>query len=60
MPSRGSERLFLRTNGRQLTWPAPDRGTSSFCEAEPAPGLADHVAKIRWGHEWIPPEAPVQ
>jgi AraC-like DNA-binding protein len=53
------ERLFLRTETRQVTWPAPDSGTSMFRAADPAPALRDHVAKIRWGHEWIPPEAPV-
>ena len=52
-------RLFLRTDARELTWPPPDRGTSQFHQAQPSPALRDHVAKIRWGHEWIPPEAPV-
>jgi AraC-like DNA-binding protein len=45
---------------RQVTWPAPDGARSQFHEADPGAGLGDHVAKIRWGHESIPPEAPVQ
>jgi hypothetical protein len=52
-------RLFLRTDARELTWPPPDRETSQFHQALPSPALRDHVAKVRWGHEWIPPEAPV-
>lgn len=58
--SRGpNERLFVRLATRQLTWPPPDGAHSLFREAEPAPALRAHVAKIRWGYEWIPPEAPV-
>jgi AraC-like DNA-binding protein len=54
------ERLFLRTGKRELTWPAPDSRTSRFRQADPAPVLRDQVARVRWGHEWIPPEAPVR
>jgi AraC-like DNA-binding protein len=54
------ERLFLRMPSRQLTWPPPDRASSQFHETDPDRGLGEHVAKIRWGHEWIPPASPVQ
>jgi AraC-like DNA-binding protein len=60
MASRARERLFLRTASRQVTWPEPDRASSLFAEAVPEPALREHVAKIRWGYEWIPPESPVQ
>jgi hypothetical protein len=59
MPGGATERLFLRTGTRQVTWPPPDRAHSLFCEADPPPALRAHVAKLRWGHEWIPPAAPV-
>jgi AraC-like DNA-binding protein len=54
------ERLFLPLTSRRVTWPVPDRATSLFRAADPGPRLRAHIAKIRWGHEWIPPEAPVQ
>jgi AraC-like DNA-binding protein len=58
-PEHLRHRLFLRTDARELTWPPPDARTSQFHQARPAPGLRDHVAKIRWGREWIAPDAPV-
>jgi AraC-like DNA-binding protein len=58
--TRRSERLYLRTKRGPLTWPPPDGATSLFSEADPSSDLRPHVAKIRWGHEWIPPEAPVE
>ena len=60
MSRRSTERLFFRTTRRQRTWPPPPPDQSLFREADPVPALAEQVAKIRWGHEWIAPEAPVE
>lgn len=55
-----AQRLFLRTGTAQLTWPPPDDTCSAFCQTDPAPGLRDSIAKLRWGHEWIAPQTPVE
>lgn len=60
MPRTDSERLFVRTSTRQLIWPPPDRHHSTFREAEPDRQLAELVARVRWGHEWIPPGVVVR
>ena len=55
-----SERLYLRTEAFQLGWPAHAEGESAFRQADPAPELARHVAKLRWGYERIPPGSPIE
>jgi AraC-like DNA-binding protein len=54
------ERLYLRTETRALIWPTHAGPDSAFHAADPAPELRARVAKIRWGYESIPPDAPVQ
>jgi AraC-like DNA-binding protein len=55
-----SERLYLRTDERRVTWPAHAGDGGAFREMDPAPGLRGHVAKVRWGREQIPENAPVK
>ncbi|HEX2203814.1 MAG TPA: DUF6597 domain-containing transcriptional factor, partial [Longimicrobium sp.] len=54
-----AERMYLNTGDDALFWRSSDAPAGVYRSVAPAPPLADFVARIHFGHEWVPPEAPV-
>lgn len=55
-----AERIFAHTETESLLWPPADVSASAYQSALPSAPLRDYVERIHLGHEWIPPEAPVE
>jgi hypothetical protein len=55
-----AQRLFLSTDAGSVLWPPPHGEASAYQAVVPSAALRGWVGRIHLGHEWVPPEAPVE
>lgn len=51
--------MYLNTGDDALFWTPPEAPAGVYGSFAPSPPLADFVARLHAGHEWVPPDAPV-